>query len=558
MIEITRTIHADKRYYLDEDSLVNGEALLQSMEYFNDCKMDLYNRLYEKHFLKSGILTEGTKYTEYLKSRYGTNDYYNAALYTAAAGQISSQRELQALYRQTVAADIKNRQAKIASAREELYKNQQIKDSIRNYAKTGRWVKPYPKCTLKVTGFRISGYGLKDIPIDEYERRIERGLRNLKHRIAMLEAGLARKEQKLETLNQKPPKRIVFGSRKQYAGKDQMDADIVQWKTAFHFRRHSSMSLPGRHTSKHGNFLCKFEDGNLSVTNMDSSITVFHEFHLSRYHQEFLNNFTSSVKERRALCYSFTLHKDRNGRLYVVPSVTMTLSREEDCWLNAGCISMDVNWDHLALSDIGPDGKLLGTTVIPLPLEGKTSGQNAEIIGQAVKKVFEFCVKKHKAFVMEDIDLTIKKHAAKYSSRTGNRHLNLTSYQKIKSCIMNQSLKTGIPVSQVDPAYTSQAGKFLFMRRFGISIHCAASYAIGLKALGYKDLLMPDAQVLSLIPLKAGDDWFRKIWASVTIAFKDVRTHTFYWDIPYYVLETAKKPTLRSLALEMNRLAGQT
>lgn len=353
MIEITRTIHTDKRYYLDETWLENGDALLRSMEHFNDCKMDLYNRLYEKQFLQSGILTEDKKYTEYLKDRYGTNDYYNATLYSVASAQISSQKELVSLYQKTLAADIKNRQAKIASVQKALDRKQKVKASLRNYAKTGHWVKPYPKCTLKVSGNRISGYGVKNIPFDEYERKVEQSIRALKHRITMLQVGLTRKEQKLGRLEQNPPKRILFGSRKLYAGKDKPETDRETWKDEFHFRRHSSMSLPGRHTSKHGNFLCKFIGGDLFVTNMDGSITEFRDFKLSRYHQEFLDNFLASPKERKSVCYNFSLHKDKHGRIYVTPSVTMTLSRTEDHWLDAGCISMDLNWDHLALSNSG-------------------------------------------------------------------------------------------------------------------------------------------------------------------------------------------------------------
>ena len=48
------------------------------------------------------------------------------------------------------------------------------------------------------------------------------------------------------------------------------------------------------------------------------------------------------------------------------------------------------------------------------------------------------------------------------------------------------------------PAYTSQMGKFLFMRRYGMSIHQAAAYTIGLVGMGLYDKLAPDLRNASI------------------------------------------------------------
>ena len=42
-MQLTRTINADKRYYLDEDEIQNVESLIQTMERFNHIKIQLYN-----------------------------------------------------------------------------------------------------------------------------------------------------------------------------------------------------------------------------------------------------------------------------------------------------------------------------------------------------------------------------------------------------------------------------------------------------------------------------------------------------------------------------------
>ena len=92
-MELSRTINSDKRYYLDENTIENAASFLQTMRVFNDAKMDLYNALYDQKYLASGPLIDHA-YPVFLKEKYKTNDYYNAAIYTAASGSISSQKEL--------------------------------------------------------------------------------------------------------------------------------------------------------------------------------------------------------------------------------------------------------------------------------------------------------------------------------------------------------------------------------------------------------------------------------------------------------------------------------
>ena len=92
-MELSRTINSDKRYYLDENTIENAASFLQTMRVFNDAKIDLYNALYDQKYLVSGPLIDHA-YPVFLKEKYKTNDYYNAAIYLAASGSISSQKGL--------------------------------------------------------------------------------------------------------------------------------------------------------------------------------------------------------------------------------------------------------------------------------------------------------------------------------------------------------------------------------------------------------------------------------------------------------------------------------
>lgn len=134
-MEITRTINADKRYYLDEDKIINRGSLMDTIVRFNDMKMALYNALYDQKFLKTGPLCTQS-YSSWLKEMYGTNDYYNCAVYTYANGAISSQKELNKLYIKGKERDLKARDEKIESVQTQLDKKVAVKASLKIYAKS--------------------------------------------------------------------------------------------------------------------------------------------------------------------------------------------------------------------------------------------------------------------------------------------------------------------------------------------------------------------------------------------------------------------------------------
>ena len=561
-MELTRTINSDKRYYLDEHNVENADTLVSTMRVFNDAKIQLYNVLYDLKYFGKGPLTE-QKYPTYLKDNFGTNAYYNAAINTAAAGQLSSQCELQKLRTKKLQADIDNRKKKIKELEDTLAKKRAIKNSIRTYARTGKWTKPYPSNRMRVQGDRIFFPNGFFLPLDTYEYTIEGDIRSLKTLLALVRKACKVKEQKLKNTEDRPPKRIVFGSRKLYAEKDTKDVaensdNKEKWKREFKEKRYSSMTLPGRHDSKYCNFLCKYENNELRVTCIDGTVTVFKDFALPYYMDEFAQKFNLPAAEREAVCYNFTLHRDKKDRLYIIVSVTMKMQTHENTFYCNGAIGLDINWDHFALSEVNEKGEFIDSKIIRFDLLKKSTGQNTNILGRAVKEVFDWCAEKDKRLIVEDIDMTIKLASRKYGSRSGNHHMTLFAYRRILLSIENQAFKRQIAFRKINPAYTSQMGKFLFMRKYGISIHAAASYAIALVGLGLFDMLAPDERVMALVKDANGNDvpftaeTYISIWKKISLAFAKVKKHTFYREVPCDVLAVKKRPSLKSLAAEMS------
>lgn len=126
--------------------------------------------------------------------------------------------------------------------------------------------------------------------------------------------------------------------------------------------------------------------------------------------------------------------------------------------------------------------------------------------------------------------------------------MTLFAYQRIASSIENQSLKREIAFYKTVGLYQSN-GKFLFMRKYGISIHQAAAYTIGLVGLGLYEKLVPDSpRMLNLLKTKEGvvPEFSEK---PTRISDQDhkyifgIRKHFFYRSLPYEVLER-KRPSL--------------
>lgn len=563
---LTRTVNSDKRYYLDEDLIVNQESLLDTMERFNDMKIALYNVLYLKKYLGTGPLM-GQTYSAWLKENYHTNDYYNCAVYTYASGCLSSQSELRKLYIRTKEEDLKTRNSKIESVSGQLEKKRKILASVKEYILTGKWKLPYPNCQVMVRGRKACLPGKKEVPLEDYERQTEEAVRRLKTRLALIRESRNRAARKKTALEEHPPKRIVFGGKKRYREKDKGEMPTDEWKTEFHEARHCSMSLPGRHTSKDCNFLVSRHGNDPAIRCMDGSEAVLKDFRPARYHEAWEGMLSRKPAERRPVCYNFQLKRDRKGRRYLIVSVTLELeNRYCNQSFDDGCIGIDLNYDHVALTDIDKDGNRVSNLVLRFDPELKTDGQVSEEIGRVMSRVGRFCRERRKPLVMEDLDTTLTKHGLRYGNRKGNRHASVFAYRKMTACLENQSFKQDFGMIKVNPAYTSQMGKFLFMRRYGISIHEAASYAVGLKGMGMREKLLPDSRLTDLLPkktkdaVKTGTDMpsLMAAWKKLADAFRGVRVHSFYREIPYHVLVGKKRKSLQSLASEMKNWIAVT
>ncbi|MGG0238739.1 IS200/IS605 family accessory protein TnpB-related protein, partial [Bacillus rhizoplanae] len=171
-------------------------------------------------------------------------------------------------------------------------------------------------------------------------------------------------------------------------------------------------------------------------------------------------------------------------------------------------------------------GQLIKTGVLSFDILGKTSEQITKIMEAEAIALVDIAVKANKPIVVEKLNTTKAKVKNPYGNKKANMMMSMFAYKKMISAIKSRAEKMGVAVFEVNPAYTSQIGKIKYMKRFGISIHQAASYVIARRAMGFKEKLPPI--LYSLLPEKMVGlhHWAQWKWLSGILS--DLRVHTFY------------------------------
>ena len=149
-----------------------------------------------------------------------------------------------------------------------------------------------------------------------------------------------------------------------------------------------------------------------------------------------------------------------------------------------GAIGVDLNADHLAVSETDGDGNWLKSWRAPLVTYGKSQLQAQALIGDAVASVVQYARDAGKPIVLEKLDFRQKRAILEGESRRYSRMLSSFSYGKIKSCFLSRGIRQGVEVHQVNPAFSSVIGRVKFMERYGLSVHQAAALALARRLLG--------------------------------------------------------------------------
>ena len=153
-----------------------------------------------------------------------------------------------------------------------------------------------------------------------------------------------------------------------------------------------------------------------------------------------------------------------------------------------GVIGIDINADHLAVTETDRSGNPILNRRFDLSTYGKTKNQTKALIGDVVKEIVEWSVGTQKPIVVEKLSFEKKKCELR---ETGNsrysRMLSSFAYKAIILGIKFRAFRFGVEVQEVNPAFTSIIGRVKFSKRYGLSVHGSAALCVGQRFLGISE-----------------------------------------------------------------------
>jgi IS605 OrfB family transposase len=188
-----------------------------------------------------------------------------------------------------------------------------------------------------------------------------------------------------------------------------------------------------------------------------------------------------------ALSFAFqVLRKNKGYYLHVsVPKVP----KPKQTTAQNGVIGLDINYDNLSYANVSKQGQLVDSKVLRFNFGSRNSAAHREqMINQHLKTLVNEALTKKKDIVLERLDFTHKKSLqTKGLNKDTNRMLHSLAYRKIKENLRRLCLDHGVSYHEVNPSYTSMLGRFLYTKRYGISIHQAAAYVIARRYLQFEE-----------------------------------------------------------------------
>lgn len=257
------------------------------------------------------------------------------------------------------------------------------------------------------------------------------------------------------------------------------------------FKKNRYMKVAGRSQGKYCNNLFKYDYESKIMTYITTDKTGI-TFPLSfPYRGEELQrvlNLRHSTPGK-SVCYTLV---DKGEYFIIYATIELDIRYSDYIFdIDKGVVGIDINNDHIALSETDEHCNMIYCREIPFDLSKKLTNQRNWIIENTVNQVLDYCVNAAKPLIIEELNFEKKKKEFELYDRDKNYHRMLSefSYRKIIEKLYSRSYKVGIGINEVNPAYTSVIGKLKYADTKGITVHKAASYVIARRGMGYTERL---------------------------------------------------------------------
>ncbi|PFX48028.1 transposase [Bacillus pseudomycoides] len=504
------------------------EALTQTIETCNRAKRFAFQTIVREKRWNRKMHTDSLHLV--LKRNYQLNDYYANSAAQEAKALFTGLMELQKIYEKQTQEKVKKLKKKLKQERTKLTDLRKIKQSCvkgkLTFPKNTRFAKHNNLISLsrkKDTLIWLNEYLFEHQYLDAQIKRIQAKIGLLTHRQLRL-------TQKLASYKTHIPS-AVFGSKKLFRFRFTIDEFVRnhdKWKILFSRARNKQLILSGRKDAKYGNFGFQYvpETQELWMTTSSGKTLKFPAVTFP-YGQEIMKEVITTqlqCKNKKKHGKPIAWSVEDHGEYYIVKClVDVPENSHTNYSTSDGTIGVDCNLEHFAWANVTKDGNYKGSGALRFSILGKSIGQITKIIEAEAVRLVDLAERYNKPIVIEKLDTTQSKTGDRYGNKHANRMKSMFAYEKMTSAILGRADKRGVAVFQVNPAYTSIAGKMKYMRKFGISIHQSAAFTIGRRGLGYKEKV---PRVLQLyIPKKDAHHWSH--WHQLNNRLA-IRTHHFY------------------------------
>ena len=310
------------------------------------------------------------------------------------------------------------------------------------------------------------------------------------------------------------PLKVRFGGKKLTRNRT-----IPERHRALGKRRNRRMQISGRKDCKYGNFVFHYdiETKTLeyrSMTGWNGDRVCFPDVTFP-YGQEWIETWLQ--EQKGAIAWEIV----DCGTAWQIRCILTKEAEDMNGYYGDGAIGIDINYDHIAMTETDQSGNLLHHKVFHYDMKGKTSGQIKYQISEVIEKVFQYADQQHKPITAENIkSIQRKKFYDKHRKR--HRHISMYASACIRELLTSKAVKYHIGVKFVHPAYTSKAGKMRYLRRYGLSVHETAALCIARRGQGFKESIpsylkpyLKNEKVRALIPQQ---------WGSITKLINKVTT----------------------------------
>ena len=338
--------------------------------------------------------------------------------------------------------------------------------------------------------------------IESLERRIrraeqlikeadDRGARNVVHQKKRRLGLLKWRLESLQADAKAGRVRVCFGSRKlwrkQYKLRANGYSSHEQWRRDWRDARSDEFFVLGSKDESSGCQLCVAtvrDDGDLdlrvrlpdALAGRHGKYLVIEGINFNHGHAQIL-----AALQGGGQAISYRFKRDAKGwRVFAsVRRQPVAVVTER----HLGAIGVDVNVDHLAVSETDFSGNWLRSWSVPLVTYGKSKHRVEALVGDAVAEVVSAAREAGKPLVIEDLDFSGKRDLLEGESPRRSRMLSSFAYGRIRTHFLSRGYREGVEVREVNPAFSSVIGRVNFMERYGLSVHQAAALVLARRLL---------------------------------------------------------------------------